>query len=79
MDPVAELGAAVLAARKQRGWTQSVLAASAGVSRATVARIESGRDVSATSLGRLADALELRLQLVPSTTADPVPSAAIKD
>ncbi|MGI9019051.1 MAG: helix-turn-helix transcriptional regulator [Euzebya sp.] len=66
MDDVTDLGKTIRAARKQRGWSQSALAGTAGVSRATVARIEAGRDISATSLSRLASALDLHLRLLPA-------------
>jgi transcriptional regulator with XRE-family HTH domain len=42
MDPV-RFGRAVRALRRRRGWRQEDLAASAGLSRAAVSRIESGR------------------------------------
>lgn len=61
---VATLGATVQQTRRQRGWSQTALATQAGVSRPTIARIESGHDISATSLGRIAAALDLSLRLV---------------
>lgn len=51
--------------RAGRGWSQSVLAERADVSRPTVARVESGQEISATRLSRIAAALGLRLALVP--------------
>lgn len=62
---VATLGQTIRTARRDCGWTQATLAESAGVSRPTIARIESGRDISATSLGKIATALDLRLCLLP--------------
>lgn len=60
------LAATVQQTRKQQGWSQATLAVRAGVSRPTVARIESGHDIGTASLGRIATALALHLQLVPA-------------
>ena len=64
-DPrsVAPIAHAVREARKARAWNQSELAMRAGVSRPTVARLETGRSVSSTTLEKVAEALELHLVL----------------
>ncbi len=64
---VAVLGEVIRIGRKKRGWSQAALATSAGVSRPTVARIESGQDVSATSLSKIAAALDLHLRLLDAS------------
>ena len=57
-----KLGAYVRAARHERGWTQIQLAQRAGVSRAWLARLESGhRRAELESILRLFAALDLRL------------------
>lgn len=53
----------IRAARQKHGWSQSALALEAGVSRPTVARVELGHDVSTATLGKVAAALELKLEL----------------
>lgn len=58
---IAELGLALRHARKDRRWSQQKLAAQAGVSRASVARIEAGIDVSTDILMKITKAMELRL------------------
>lgn len=58
------LGEAIRAARQARRWTQEDLAQQSGVSRPTVARLEAGRGVSTTTLTKLAEALNLRVQLL---------------
>lgn len=62
---VETIGLVFREARQVRGWSQSTLAAKAGVSRPTVARIENGQDISATSLTKLAEALSMELAVVP--------------
>lgn len=54
-----ELGARIRLARKAQGWTQTQLADAAGVSRPSVARIETGDDVSTATLAKVAGALRL--------------------
>lgn len=58
-DQLRKLGLAVRAARRERGWSQTVLAKRADLSRPTVARVELGKDVSTVSLGKIAEALGL--------------------
>lgn len=60
-----ELGRSIQAARASRGWSQTVLAQQAGVSRPSVARIEAGEDVSTLTLSKVTEAIELSLDLVP--------------
>lgn len=67
---VESIGLVFREARQGRGWSQSTLAAKAGVSRPTVARIENGLDISATSLTKLAGALSMKLAVVPDSGAD---------
>jgi transcriptional regulator with XRE-family HTH domain len=61
------LGAALRAVRIRHGWRQVDLARRSGISDSTVSRVEHGRldDVSLSSLARLADALDVRLDIVP--------------
>ncbi len=65
-DQGAQLGAiaaAVRVARKARRWSQTELASRAGVSRPTIARLESASSVSSATLMKVASALNLRLTL----------------
>ena len=63
-----QVASAVREARREHGWSQIELAARSGVSRATVARIESGTDVSTGPLVRVARALGLTLDLRPDNS-----------
>lgn len=58
-----ELGQQIRAARASRGWSQSVLAEAAGVSRPSVARIEAGEDVSTGTLSKIVEALGLGIDV----------------
>lgn len=60
---IGDIAHTVRGARNERGWSQSDLAARAGVSRPTVARIESGVNVSTATLVKVANALGLTLEL----------------
>jgi transcriptional regulator with XRE-family HTH domain len=62
-------GAAIRAARLRRPWRQIDLAAAAGVSRATVSRIERGLidDVGFETLRRVGAAMNIRVELLPRT------------
>lgn len=51
--------------RVESGWTQQQLAAKSGVSRPTIARLESGQPVSSSTLAKLAAALGLQLCVTP--------------
>ncbi|HEX6760084.1 MAG TPA: helix-turn-helix transcriptional regulator [Propionibacteriaceae bacterium] len=65
-----ELGSTVRALREQRGWSQTQLAAAAGMTQSAVARFEAGGTVpSLRVLDRLAQALdaELTVQVTPRT------------
>lgn len=68
---VAQLGAAqhllagVLDAAKQSGYTQAELADAAGIAPETLSRLKRSGDVRVGSLQRLAEAVGLRLALVP--------------
>lgn len=57
------LGGQIKDARNQQGLTQTELAERAGVSRPTVARVESGDDVSTATLEKVAAALGLTVEL----------------
>lgn len=52
------LGALIRQARKRRGWSQADLAARSKVGRTTIAAVEGGRKVSASTLDDLASALD---------------------
>ena len=56
-------GVSIREARRQRGWTQAQLAQRAGVSRPTVARVETGSNISTSTLEKVAKALGLSMQL----------------
>lgn len=60
---IADIGRQIRAARKEHGWSQSDLADHAHVSRPTIARAESGQDISTASLGKITEALELVIDL----------------
>jgi len=69
-DP--DVGAAVRAAREQRGWSGSELAAASGVSRAMIDRIERGASSpTAALLGKLAAALGLTVSGLLSRPSAP--------
>ena len=66
-----KLGALVRTARNERGWTQVETAQRAGVSRAWIARLESGhRRAELESILRLSTALDLRLLARASDSGD---------
>lgn len=60
------IGQQIRNARDKQGLTQTELAAKAGVSRPTVARVELGVAISIATLERIADALGLDVGLVPA-------------
>ncbi|WJZ68554.1 helix-turn-helix transcriptional regulator [Kocuria rosea] len=60
------LGESIRAARRQRGWSQEVLAEQAGVSRPTIARVETGNDVSTATISKIVSALGLTLRIEPT-------------
>ncbi|MCD2444345.1 helix-turn-helix domain-containing protein [Agromyces sp. SYSU K20354] len=57
------LGQVVQSARLASGWSQTELADAAGVSRPSVARVERGDDVNMATIGKIANALGLTLEL----------------
>ena len=59
-----ELGQQIRAARAARGWSQSVLADEAGVSRPSIARIEAGEDVNTSTLVKVSETLGFELAVV---------------
>lgn len=63
---IMDLGQAIRAARKARGWSQADLAEQAGLSRPTIARAETGRDISTATLSKIASALQLTVELGPT-------------
>lgn len=69
MDERARLGAQLAAARRARGFTQSVLSTLSGVQQAEISRIERGSgNPTATTLFRLAEALDHELTFVPAAS-----------
>jgi transcriptional regulator with XRE-family HTH domain len=56
-------GAIIRKARKERGWSQTELGEKSGVSRPTIARVESDSDVTTATLAKIAQALGLTLEL----------------
>lgn len=62
----ADLGRRVRAAREARQWTQEALGRHAGVERITVVRLERGTPVNSTTLFKVLEALDLRVDLIPS-------------
>ncbi|ATY84501.1 XRE family transcriptional regulator [Kyrpidia spormannii] len=65
-DFLAELIGAMVLRRRQLGLTQEQLAEKAGVKQSAIARLETGNAVPRLdTLIRIADALDLRLKLVP--------------
>ncbi len=65
----AGFGAAVRAARRARGWSQSDLASWLGVSRPTVAGLEKGGTVSLTTAMRALALLGQKAVIVPKGTS----------
>ncbi|MEK0215850.1 helix-turn-helix transcriptional regulator [Bifidobacterium mongoliense] len=56
-NPARDLGISIREARSDLGWTQYELAKRAKVSRPTIARVETGGNVSTGSLRKILDAL----------------------
>lgn len=69
-----QLGAIIRRYRRQRGWTQSDLAAQAGVRQATISQIEAGKDVRYSTIADVFAALELELVVQPRTMGGPNPA-----
>jgi transcriptional regulator with XRE-family HTH domain len=68
-----ELGARLARTRLEQNVSQEQLATAAGVSKSTVERIETGREVKLTSLVRILRALG-RLELLDRLLPEPLPS-----
>jgi transcriptional regulator with XRE-family HTH domain len=56
-------GEIIREARKKRGWSQEELGQKSGLSRPTIARVEANSDVTTATIGKIANALGLTLQL----------------
>lgn len=67
MHRIAEV---IKAARLERGWTQVDLAAAAGTSRTTVARIETGYGAAMPSLSKVAKVLGLKVSVSVERTQE---------
>lgn len=79
MATVQTISAAIKGRRHKLGWTQTVLAAKAGVSRKFVSEVESGKDT--VELGRvlaLIDALDLTLRLESPGQEEPPPPSVLQ-
>lgn len=63
--PACAFGVQIRDARTARGWTQAQLAEYSDVSRPTVARVETGEDVSTATLSKIAAELGLALKVEP--------------
>lgn len=67
------MGAAIERARLRRGWTQDELAEAAGVSNATVSRLENGKqEAGADTLAQIASALEQTVDSLLASGGRPV-------
>ena len=56
-------GDTIREARKKHGWSQAELGEKSGVSRPTIARVEANHDVTTATIGKIAHALGLTLEL----------------
>lgn len=56
-------GETIREARKKHGWSQTELGQKSGVSRPTIARVESNNDVTTATIAKIAQALGLTLEL----------------
>ena len=61
--PMADIAQQIRDARTVRGWSQEDLAAQAGLSRPSIARIERGDDVSTATLSKVAVVLGLTIRI----------------
>lgn len=59
----AGFGEVIREARKRHGWSQTELGEQAGVSRPTIARVEANNDVTTATIAKVAQALDLTLEL----------------
>lgn len=69
-EQMASIAEQVHRAREALAWTQADLAAQAGVSRPSIARVERGDNVSTSTLTMVAQALGLVLAILPSDDSD---------
>ncbi|QOT16797.1 helix-turn-helix domain-containing protein [Paenarthrobacter sp. YJN-5] len=56
-------GDVIREARKKQGWSQAELGEKSGLSRPTIARVETNHDVSTATIAKVAQALGLKLEL----------------
>lgn len=56
-------GQVIREARRKRGWSQQQLGQESGLSRPTIARVEADSDVTTATIGKIAQALGLTLEL----------------
>lgn len=64
-NPARGIGADIRRARRNLRWSQHELATHAGVSRPTIARVETGANISTGTLDRVVQALGKRLTIEP--------------
>lgn len=64
-NPARGLGESIRTARVARDWSQHQLADAAGVSRPTVARVETGQNISTGTLERIVAVLGLQVEIRP--------------
>ena len=64
-NPARGLGESIRTARVARDWSQHQLADAAGVSRPTVARVETGQNISTGTLERIVAVLGLQVEITP--------------
>lgn len=62
-NPAKGIGKDIREARKSLDWSQHRLASEAGVSRPTIARVETGSNISTGTLEKVAKALGKRLRI----------------
>lgn len=70
IEPMQGIAERVRAARVQHRWTQAELAARAGLSRPTIARVERGDDVSTATLAKVVVSLGLTLTVLPDPPSE---------
>lgn len=74
-----DVGAAIRAARSARGWSQAQLGKQAGVPQSHIAKLEAGKDVRASTLLRVLDAMgyDLSFEQRQIPWADPPAGSAL--
>lgn len=70
IEPMQGIAGRVRAARVHHQWSQAELAARAGLSRPTIARIERGDDVSTATLAKVVVSLGLTLTVLPDPPSE---------